>query len=80
MNKIITLTMHPVVNKDTSVVGIAPYKELRCKLTNYHAGGGGINVSRVLKLSGESLCIYVESGSTAPIYNSWYPKKTSNKR
>ena len=46
MNKIITLTMNPVVDKDTSVAGIVPNKKLRCKAPAYYAGGGGINVSR----------------------------------
>ncbi len=65
MNKIITLTMNPVVDKDTSVAGIVPNKKLRCESPNYYAGGGGINVSRALKqLGGESLCVYVAGGST----------------
>lgn len=65
MNKIITLTMNPVVDKDTAVPGIVPDKKLRCELPKYYAGGGGINISRALKqLGGESLCLYVAGGST----------------
>lgn len=63
MNKIITLTMNPVVDKDTSVAGIVPNKKLRCKAPAYYAGGGGINVSRALKNLGfESLCMYLSGG------------------
>lgn len=39
MNKIITLTMNLVVDKDTSVAGIVPNKKLRCKTPAYYAGG-----------------------------------------
>ena len=63
MNKIITLTMNPVVDKDTSVAGIVPNKKLRCKTPAYFAGGGGINVSRALKNLGyKSLCMYLSGG------------------
>ncbi len=63
MNKIITLTMNPVVDKDTSVAGVTPNKKLRCVSPTYYAGGGGINVSRALKkLGGSSLCMYVAGG------------------
>ncbi len=65
MNKTITLTMNPVVDKNTSVAGIMPNKKLRCASPAYFAGGGGINVSRALKkLGGESLCIYMAGGPT----------------
>ncbi|MBD1259749.1 1-phosphofructokinase family hexose kinase [Maribacter polysiphoniae] len=65
MKKIITLTMNPVVDKDTSVAGIVPNKKLRCATPAYFAGGGGINVSRALKkLGGDSLCMYLAGGPT----------------
>lgn len=55
--------MNPVVDKDTSVAGVAPNKKLRCKSPIFYAGGGGINVSRALKkLGGSSLCMYVAGG------------------
>lgn len=65
MQKVVTLTMNPIVEKNTSVVGIKPNSKLRCVAPAYHAGGGGINVSRALKnLGGESDCIYLAGGST----------------
>lgn len=63
MQKIITLTMNPVIDKDTHVAGIVPNKKLRCASPDYYAGGGGINVSRAhKKLGGTSLCIYLAGG------------------
>lgn len=63
MGKIITLTMNPVLDKDTSVAGIKPNTKLRCITPTYYAGGGGINVSRAIKkLGGESLCMYLAGG------------------
>ena len=65
MHKIVTLTMNPLVEKDTSVAGIRSNTKLHCASPTYHAGGGGINVSRALKkLGGKSLCIYLAGGST----------------
>ncbi|MBT8297110.1 MAG: 1-phosphofructokinase family hexose kinase [Maribacter sp.] len=65
MKKVITLTMNPVVDKDTSVAGIKPNTKLRCVSPSYYAGGGGINVSRAIKkLGGESLCMYLAGGPT----------------
>jgi 6-phosphofructokinase 2 len=65
MNKIITLTVNPAIDKSTSVAGIKPNSKLRCTEPVYEPGGGGINVSRVLKeLGGTSLCMYMAGGPT----------------
>lgn len=65
MNRIITLTVNPAVDKSTTVEGISPSNKLRCSTPVYDAGGGGINVSRAIKrLHGDSLCIHLSGGST----------------
>lgn len=65
MKKIITLTVNPTIDKSTTVSGIKPNSKLRCSDPVYEAGGGGINVSRVLhKLGGTSLCMYMAGGAT----------------
>ncbi len=65
MNNVITLTMNPVLDKDTSVAGVIPNKKLRCASPDYYAGGGGVNISRALKkLGGSSLCMYIAGGPT----------------
>ena len=65
MKRIITLTVNPAIDKSTTVSGIKPNSKLRCAVPIYEAGGGGINVSRVIKeLGGNSLCIYMAGGPT----------------
>lgn len=65
MKKIITLTVNPAIDKSTTVAGIKPNSKLRCAHPIYEAGGGGINVSRVLNELGEtSLCMYMAGGPT----------------
>lgn len=64
MKKIITLTVNPAIDKSTTVAGIKPNSKLRCAKPVYEAGGGGINVSRVLnELGGTSLCMYMAGGA-----------------
>ena len=65
MKKIITLTVNPAIDKSTSVAGIRPNSKLRCEPPVFEAGGGGINISRVIKeLGGNSLCMYLSGGAT----------------
>ncbi|MDC6389078.1 1-phosphofructokinase family hexose kinase [Maribacter sp. PR1] len=70
MNRIITLTVNPAIDKSTTVAGIKPNSKLRCSSPVYEAGGGGINVSRVLhELGGTSLCMYMAGGPTGSHLN-----------
>lgn len=61
--KIVTLTLNPALDKSTSVNKLQAQKKLRCKEPVYHPGGGGVNVSRAIKiLGGDSLAIYAGGG------------------
>lgn len=61
--KIVTLTLNPALDKSTYIDKLQPEKKLRCEEPNYEPGGGGINVSRAIKiLGGESLAIYAAGG------------------
>ncbi len=63
MNKIITVTLNPAIDKTTSTDKIVPEKKLRCVHPTYESGGGGINVSRALSHLGcESLAMYFSGG------------------
>ena len=63
MQKIITLTMNPAIDKSASVENVVPERKLRCRPPRYEPGGGGINVSRAIhKLGGESTAFYLAGG------------------
>lgn len=63
--KIATLTINPALDKSTSIDRMQPEKKLRCDYPVWHPGGGGLNVSRAIRiLGGESLAIYAAGGAT----------------
>ncbi len=65
MNRIITLTVNPAVDKNSTVPSLQPDNKLRCSVPNFEPGGGGINVSRAIKELGEdSLCLFFGGGFT----------------
>lgn len=65
MKKIITLTVNPALDVYTTVERLEPEKKLNASPATRDAGGGGINVSRVLKRLGvEAGAIYTCGGHT----------------
>lgn len=65
MNKVLTITVNPAIDKSTKVQGIRPGSKLRCHKPVYEAGGGGINVSIVLnRLGVSSECFFMAGGPT----------------
>jgi len=63
MQKIITFTVNPAIDKSTTVAHLEPNSKLRCATPRYDAGGGGVNVSRAIKkLGGDSICMYLACG------------------
>jgi 6-phosphofructokinase 2 len=62
---IVTLTINPSLDKSTHFEGLVAEQKIRCEKPRYDAGGGGINVSKaILKLGGNSLCIFTSGGSS----------------
>ncbi len=62
--KIITLTLNPALDKSTTLEQLQSEKKLRCTTPIYEPGGGGINISRAIKiLGGNSMAIYAAGGS-----------------
>ena len=62
--KIVTLTMNPVLDKNTNAKLVVPEKKIRCKTPSYAPGGGGINVSRAIKkLGSNSVAIFLAGGN-----------------
>lgn len=52
MPDILTITLNPAVDISTSVQALVPAHKLRCAPSRRFAGGGGINVARVLQRLG----------------------------
>ena len=48
----VTLTLNPAVDVSTATRGVVPSHKLRCHDVRHEAGGGGINVARVLRRLG----------------------------
>lgn len=69
MEKIITLTLNPAIDKSTTVKSIAPDKKLRCAKAKYEPGGGGVNVTRALnRIDVPSTAIYLAGGHSGKHY------------
>lgn len=62
---VVTLTLNPAIDIATSVERVVPVHKLRCGRERRDAGGGGINVARVLhRLDANVLAIYTSGGAT----------------
>ena len=62
--KIITLTINPTIDINSSVNHVIPERKLRCDSPSYEPGGGGLNVSRAIKkLGGESIAFFSSGGT-----------------
>jgi 6-phosphofructokinase 2 len=62
---IVTLTLNPALDLTTSVDRVQPVHKLRCNEVSIDAGGGGVNVARVLQRMGsDHLAVYFAGGLT----------------
>jgi len=53
------------LDKSAKVAGLIHTQKLKCHSINYQPGGGGINISRMLKrLGSETTCIFTSGGDT----------------
>ena len=65
MMNIITLTLNPALDKSAKVDRIVPEQKLKCHSIQYQAGGGGVNISRVLNvLKVNNKCVFTSGGDT----------------
>lgn len=68
MTQIVTLTMNPALDLSTSVDKVVPTHKLRCREEKTQPGGGGINISRVIRRLGTpTTAIYPSGGFTGQI-------------
>ncbi len=64
MPGIVTLTVNPTIDKSTAVGTVASEIKMRCAAPTFDPGGGGVNVSRVVRrLGGESTVVYTSGGA-----------------
>jgi 6-phosphofructokinase 2 len=62
---ILTLTLNPALDMATSVPAFLPGEKLRCREPQLDPGGGGLNVSRAIRiLGGDSLALVALGGLT----------------
>lgn len=65
MNKIITITFNPAIDKSTTIPALLPEKKLACAVPVFEPGGGGINVARAIKkLGAKATAVYLSGGYT----------------
>ncbi|MDT0677992.1 1-phosphofructokinase family hexose kinase [Autumnicola musiva] len=76
MKIIITLTANPALDIYTNVEKVEPEKKMRSNSPKKDPGGGGINVSRVIKrLGGDTKAIYTCGGFTGKIFSGLLKKE-----
>src|SRR5687768_18341762 len=65
---ILTITLNPALDKSTTIPKLIPEKKMRCTDMQVEAGGGGINVSKVVKeLEGEGIALFPSGGMNGKI-------------
>lgn len=68
MTPILTITLNPAVDLDTSTAEVRPGPKLRCSTPRIDPGGGGINVSRALaELGGDSVAVVAAGGAMGKV-------------
>lgn len=68
MFPIVTLTMNPALDENSSVEYIFSDAKLRCQAPLLEPGGGGVNVARaVTRLGGEALAVYAAGGPSGDL-------------
>lgn len=67
--QILTVTTNPALDVSTSVGNVVAEHKMRCGPSRLDPGGGGVNVSRVVRnLGGHSLAVYAAGGPTGQAY------------
>lgn len=71
MEPIVTLTVNPAIDKNTSVGQVLAEEKLYCARPTREPGGGGLNVSRAIRrLGGRSSAVYTAGGPPGDVLKS----------
>lgn len=63
MKSVVTLTLNPTIDVSAFADAVRPLRKIRTTDERYHAGGGGINVARVIcELGGSARAVYLGGG------------------
>jgi 6-phosphofructokinase 2 len=63
--RVVTLTLNPAVDLASTAENVVPTHKIRTFNEQVDAGGGGINVARVIRaLGGEALALIMTGGAT----------------
>jgi 6-phosphofructokinase 2 len=65
MTSVLTLTVNPAIDVSTSTEHVVPIRKLRCTTMRRDAGGGGINVARVVRRLGSEVTALYPAGGAA---------------
>jgi 6-phosphofructokinase 2 len=81
MKNIVTFTLNPTIDKNSSVDHVKAEDKLYCDKPVFEPGGGGINVSRAIKKLGEeSLLLYTAGGFTGKKLDKLLAEENLNKQ
>lgn len=62
MHSIVTLTMNPALDISADAENVRATNKIRCGDVRYDAGGGGVNVAKIAKELGASVCAVFPAG------------------
>lgn len=69
MEKVLTITLNPAIDKSTTIPSLVSEKKLRCTAPKFEPGGGGVNVSRALKKLGyNSTAMFLAGGYSGKFF------------
>lgn len=81
MARIVTLATNPSLDMSTDVEHVVPEHKLRCSEPLWQAGGGGINVARVVKrLGGSPFAIYTCGGPQGSMLHAFLEDEGLNQK
>jgi 6-phosphofructokinase 2 len=67
---ILTLTLNPAIDGSCEAEVVRPIRKVRTSRERYEPGGGGINVSRVVRiLGGVTRAVYLAGGATGSVFD-----------
>jgi len=81
MTGILTITINPAIDVNTTVDNVDVERKLRCSTPTHEPGGGGLNVScATYKVGGDSTAFYTSGGVTGNMLQNLLDQEGINHR